>query len=48
MNPKRGDEAERCIVDRSGGDKSEPENTNRQDSQMDAFFDFENASGEHG
>jgi len=24
------------------------ENTNRQDSQMDAFFDFENASGEHG
>jgi hypothetical protein len=30
------------------GNKSELENTNRQDSQMDAFFDFENASGEHG
>lgn len=48
MNPKRGDGAERRIVDGSGGNKSELENTNRQDSQMDAFFDFENASGEHG
>jgi len=48
MNPKPGDEAERCIVDSSGRNKSELENTNRQDSQMDAFFDFENASGEHG
>jgi len=48
MNPKPGDGAERCIVDGSEGNKSELENTNRQDSQTDAFFDFENASGEHG
>ena len=47
MNPKLGDGAEQCIVDGSGGNKSGLEITNRQGSQMDAFFDFENASGEH-